>query len=329
MIRLAIALCLAAPMAFAEPILAIDVTPAAGEELGDSFAVAKSAGATATSVSVFWDEIEPTAGAYAPKDNWPLAVNALFPWTGFDFTLTFSAVDTVTDRRPPDLQGLAWDDTAVITRFAAHVDTMLMRLKSLPFIAVAVGNEVDVLIGTDAGAAAYTAFFVAARTHIHTMRPDLPVGTKLTFGGLMSNPARWTPLIAASDVVMVTYYPLSADFSIRSPDEAEADIDALVDLAAGKPLWLMETGYPSEGCNASENGQRDFAMALTKAVDRHKGSIALMSWTFLTDLPQEKVDELTTYYGVPGDCFARYLRSLGLRRIDGSAKPAMAVFSSD
>jgi hypothetical protein len=325
MMRLvAVILCLA-HAALAEPVLSIDITPAAGEDLGDAFAAARAVGASTTSVSVLWDDIEPSTGTYAPHDNWPAAVNAVFPWTGFDFTLTFSPIDTVTDRRPADLQGLPWDDPAVISAFTAHIDTMLQRLQSLHFIAVSVGNEVDALLTTDADAAAYTRFFIAARDHLHMVRPDLPVGTKLTFAGLMANPARWAPLIAASDAVMVTYYPLGADFHIRDAANASADIDALVALAAGKPLWLMETGYPSEGCNADEAGQTRFATELVAAMQRHHPAIALVSWTFFTDLSQDQVSAMTTYYGVDDDCFARYLRTLGLRRIDGTAKPALAV----
>lgn len=316
-------LCLMAGMAVAEPVLSIDVTPADGEGLIDALEAAKAAGATATSVSILWDEVEPEAGIYAPKDNWPVLVNALFPWTGLDFTLTFSPADTVTDRRPADLQGLAWDDPQVIARFNGHAGMMLQRLKSLRFIALAVGNEVDTLITTEAGAAEYTRFFIAVRGHLKTLRPDLPVGVKLTFGGLTVNPDRWAALISASDAVMVTYYPLNADFSIRPAGAAADDIDRLVALAAGKPLWLMETGYPSEGCDASEAGQTEFAGELRAAMERYPDAIALLSWTFLTDLSPDRTQDLVAYYGVGGDCFARYLRSLGLRRIDGSVKPAL------
>jgi hypothetical protein len=314
-----------AHMALAEPILSIDITAAAGEDLGDAFAAARAVGATTTSVSILWDDIEPTRGTYAPHDNWPAAVNAFFPWTGFDFTLTFAPIDTLADRRPADLKGLPWDDPAVIDAFTAHIDTMLQRLQSLRFIAVSIGNEVDALLTTDADAAAYTRFFIAARTHLRRLHPDLPVGTKLTFAGLMDAPARWAPLIAASDALMVTYYPLGANFHIRDPAETATDIDALVTLAADKPLWLMETGYPSEGCNASETGQTRFAMELVAAMQRHPTAIALVSWTFFTDLPQDQVAELTAYYGLQDDCFARYLRTLGLRQVDGTAKAALGV----
>jgi hypothetical protein len=327
-VRAALAvLLLASSPAPAEPVLSIDVTAAAGEELGDAFGAAKALGATASSVSILWDEMEQEPGRYSPKDNWPALVNILFPWLGLDFTLTLSVVDTLEDRRPSDLRRRAWDDPLVAERFAVHAENMLLRLQSLRLVALAVGNEVDAHIVTDDDAAAYARFFGTARAHLKSLRPDLPVGVKLTFAGLTAHPERWRAVLDAADVVMVTYYPLAPDFSVRPASDVVGDIAQLVRIAAGKPLWIMEAGYPSAGCGSSEAAQADFAAALVAAT-RAEPDVALVSWTFLTDLSETDTARLAEYYRSSDDCFVRYLRSLGLRRHDGTEKPAAGLLAA-
>ncbi|MGL5009074.1 MAG: hypothetical protein ACRC6I_04280 [Paracoccaceae bacterium] len=316
-----------ATTAAADPILSIDITLAEGEEYPDAVAVIRAAGAGATSLSLFWDELEPTPGVYAPKDNWPAIANIYFPFTGLDFTLTFSVIDTVADRRPPDLQGLPWDDPLVIARFTAHLTAVLERLPNVPIIAIAVGNEVDAHLADPDDIAAYARFLAAARTHLATLRPGLPVAAKLTFSGLTADPARLQPILDAGDAAFFTYYPRAPDFSLRPPTDAPADLDRMIDLAAGKPLWLLEAGYPSDGCGTAPDGQAEFVREIKAAAMARGDEIALLSFTFLTDLPEAAVDDLTQYYGVPGDCFRRYLGSLGLRTAVGAPKPAFAALS--
>lgn len=323
--RALLALVLLPAVALADPILSIDVTVAEGEEVGDAFSAARSLGAQASSVTIFWDEMETRPGTYSPSDNWPAIANMLLPWTGLDFTMTLAVIDTLEDRRPPDLRDRAWDDPEVARRFAGHADEMLTRLQSLSLIGLAVGNEVDAHIATDADAAAYARFFASARAHLKTRRPDLPVGVKLTFFGLMADPDRWRAVIEDADVMMVTYYPLNPDFSVRPPSDVPGDLAWLVELARGKPVWLMEAGYPAAGCGSSEAAQAEFAQTLIQSA-RGKPGIALVSWTFLTDLPDADVARLAAYYRSGDACFAAYLQSLGLRRTDGSEKPAALKF---
>ena len=322
--NLVLALILATPAA-ADPLLSIDITLADGEDYPAAVRVVKDAGANATSLSLFWDDLETEPGVYAPKDNWPMIANLYFPATGLAYTLTFSVIDTVVDRRPPDLRGLAWDDPLVISRFSAHADAVLARMPRVHFKAIAIGNEVDAFLTNPADVAAYARFLVAVRDHLAKTRPGVPVAAKLTFSGLIGDPARLAPILQAGDAAFFTYYPLKPDFNLRPPTDATQDLDAMLELASGKPLWLLESGYPSNGCGAPEGGQEVFFKTLLAAVALHKEAVALVSATYLTDLPDSEVSGFSDYYGVGGDCFARYLGSLGLRQYDGTAKPALAA----
>lgn len=328
MIRAAALLALVATAAQADPILSVDITLAGGEDYGAAVQVIRDAGAQASSLSLFWDDLEPRPGVFAPEDDWPAIANVYFPTTGLQFTLTLSVIDTVADRRPADLHGMAWDDPAVIARFKAHATAVLERMPMVPLIAIAVGNEVDAHLTSDAEAQAYARFLTQARAHIATLRPGLPVAAKLTFAGLTANPDRWQPVLAAGDALFATYYPLSPDFAVRPLADVPGDLDRLLALAGGRPLWLMEAGYPSGGCGAPETAQRDF-VALMRAEAAARGdSVALLSFTYLTDLPDAEARAYAAYYGIEGDCFRRYLATLGLREADGTPKPALAALGA-
>lgn len=324
---LALLLGLLALPAAAEPLRGLDVNPAEGEGLGAAFGAALALGAEATSIAIYWDDLETVAGTYSPGgQDGPAVANRYLPPSGLRFLLTFAVIDTVTDRRPPDLRGLAWDDPEVVRRFLLHAEAVLARLPDLDVAAaLAVGNEADALLLTDEEAAAYARFLAAVAPRLRERRPGIPVGTELTFGGLLSDPARWAPALAASDALMVTYYPLDERFRVRPPEDVPGDVAAMLAVAGEKPLWLFEAGYPSGGCGGSQEGQAGFAAALLAATDRPE--VAAVNWTFLTDPSEATLDRLVAYYRLGDDCFRRYLATLGLRDQAGEPKPAAAVWA--
>jgi exo-beta-1,3-glucanase (GH17 family) len=74
--------------------------------------------------------------------------------------------------------------------------------------------------------------------------PNVPVTAVDTYGSLLSNPS----VIAASDIVMVNYYPF---WEQNALDEAIWKLDywhKLMQAEAGnKPVWVAEAGWPSGG----------------------------------------------------------------------------------
>jgi hypothetical protein len=327
MIRLAAILVWLAGHVLADPLLSVDITLAEGEDYGEAAAVILDMGADATSFSLMWDELETEPGAFPPIPSWAEATNDYFPTLGLQFTLTFSVIDTVADRRPEDLRDLPWDDPVVIARFAAHVGWVLNRMPDVQIIAIAVGNEVDAHLQTAEEVAAYARFLAAARAEIARLRPGVPVAAKLTFSGLTVDPARLQPIIDAGEAAFFTYYPFDAGFALRPPGDAAGDLDRMITMAQGKALWLLEAGYPSDGCGVPPDGQAEFVRALRASVATRADAVALVSFTFLTDLPEDVVNHLTGYYGVSDDCFRRYLSSLGLRQVDGTPKPGFAALA--
>ncbi len=325
MIRTALLALLAFPAA-AQPQLSLDITQADGETFDHAVAQVLQIGGTATSLSLMWDEGETADGTAITSPDWPAIANSYYPGVPLDLTLTFSVIDTVADRRPADLKALPWDDPRVIARFLAYADRVLDKMPDLTLRAISVGNEVDATLTTPQDIAAFARFLTAARSHIAARLPGLAFGTKLTFAGLAQTPDSLHPLISAGNALMLTYYPLTGDFHTRTLSDIAPNLDLMVTHAPGKPVYLMEAGFPSNGCGTDPGPATQAAFITT-----HLRETALrpafhhLSITFLTDLPPDSTDDLAACHRTDVACFRRYPGSIGLRNHDGTDKPAMTA----
>jgi hypothetical protein len=313
-------LALWAQVAGADPILSIAGTMAADQDYDRVLQALDDVGAEATTLTLMWDEME-VGGVYAPADDWPTIANIVYPANGLKIGLMIAVVDTVADRRPADLRDLPYDDPLVIARFTAFLTEVLARMPDVDLVSIGIGNEVDgVLRGQDWGE--YARFFTAAQDAALRLRPDVPVGMTMTAGGVFGPEAEHVRELAGlGSVWMVNFYPLLAGFEIADPAEVADELDGLLQAAGDKPVYLTEVGYPSGGCGASEAGQLAFTQNVLAYAQTHADRMPLVNLVWLHDLSDAEVDQYVGYYGVSGDCFARYLATLGLRTQDGEDKP--------
>ena len=160
--RLALALC-AVPVsvAAAEPVLSLAGTLPASCDDDATLAAIDGIGAEATSLTLFWDELE-RDGRHAADPDRPAIAEAVYPARGTAIHLTFLVIDTVADRRPADQKGLPWDNPRVVARFEAFLGELLDRMPGTRLLGVALGNEVDGVLTPEAYPA-YARSFDAAR----------------------------------------------------------------------------------------------------------------------------------------------------------------------
>jgi hypothetical protein len=284
----------------------------------------RDAGAHASFESATWSDLETTAGATK-------LINAVNDdaQRGEVVLVTIKVIDTTVRATPADLGAAAFDAPAVIQRFHALID----RLR--PTFAghvryLAIGNEVDAYLGAHPTTAEpYQRFYAGAVSYVHSVLPGVAVGVTSTFAGA-SGPGAGTvaALNRSSDVVVLTYYPLGPRFVPRPPSTATGDIASMVGLAGGKPVVLQEVGYPSDPVlSSSEDAQAQFVTAVIGAWRAAGPAIPMLNWFALGDFNPELCSTFTVYYGLPNDRnFGAYLCSLGLRRVDGAAKPAWDAF---
>lgn len=293
--------------------------------------LARSVGVTETSLSLAWDDLEPTPGAFASP--WVAAAAAYYPDRGMRLTLVVHAIDTTADRRPKDLRTLPWDDPAVVDRYAAVVKWVLDRTKRVPLAALSLGNEVDVRLGADAKAwAAYTRLVREVRRRVKAAHPDLVVGVKVTAAGLLADgPARALADAADLDAVFATYYPLDDGFRVRDPATVATTFAALATAGGKRPVYLLEVGCPSgDGCESSPDLQWQFVEAVFVAWDAHAARVPVVSFCWMHDQAPAAVDGMTAYYGLASPAFRAFLGTLGLRAREGPGrdKPAFTALTA-
>ncbi len=315
-----------------ERILSIDLTWAGNSDFGEAFVLAQSVGMQATNISLQWDELEPTPGNYTDPDAWLRNANAFFPAQNVSVSLMVGFVDTNNLRLPSYLSGKSFDDPEVIERFKRLLDYVFKQLPDLELTSLSVGNEIDGYLGTDEKLwREYTNFFGEVSTYAKTKRADLIVGGKLGFGGLTGSAYELSSeLVEISDAVMLTYYPLEADFTVKNPEVVFEDFAKLLARFPDKPIYILEAGYPSSALlNSSEEKQAVFVQNVFHAWDEHAARIKLIDFLWLHDIASELVDELGGYYGLNDEKFKAYLATLGLRTFDGQDKLAFKTLQEE
>lgn len=313
-------------------ILAIDVTDPANGDYDASVTKALDAGAQALSLSLYWDEIETAPEEYAPDPNWLEIANTYYPTHNIAVDLVLNPIDTNQNRVPADLQGLPLDDPEVIARFNKLQDYVFSQIPDLKIVAFSIGNEIDGYLGTDAEKwAAFTAFYAKTSAHTRSLRPDLVIGTKGMFGGMVGSSASYFQTINEhSDAIFVTYYPLNDDFTVREPDTVHEDFGEIITLYPVKDIYFLELGYPSsEVCNSSEAKQAEFIAETFHAWDTYAGQIKIINFAWLNEIPASSIKSLENYYGFSDKGFSAYLGSLGLLNEDGSEKMAFEQLKAE
>lgn len=320
--------CAQRPVPKGERLLSVDLTISSDDDFGKAFTLAHSVGMQVTSLSLAWDELEPSPNHYGSDPNWPKIANDFYSQQGVAISLALTPIDTNNLRLPPYLKDKAFDDPEVIERFKRLLDYVFSQLPDLELTSLAIGNEIDGYLGTNQQLwQEYTRFFQETSAYARTKRPGLLVGSKLGFGGLTNEAHTLSAdLIRASDVVMLTYYPLNGDFTVKNPEVVHEDFAKLVALFPDKPIYMLEAGYPSSPLlGSSEEKQADFVHEIFRAWDTQAEHIKLLDFLWLHDIPPAVVEELGEYYRLEDEKFLAYLATLGLRTFDGKDKEAFKV----
>lgn len=311
------------PLPKGQRILELDANPPEEGDYDQAMNLAQELGAESIRLSVYWDEIEIEPGLYQPDPNWLAIANQYYSAQGFSISLVISVLDTTEIRLPDDLEGKEFSDPEVISRFQGLLEYVHTQLPDVKLISLAIGNEIDGVLGNDPDAwQAYQIFYDSCADFAGEKFPGVPVSTKVTFEGLIGPMKKETlAIFENSEVVMTTYYPLQGDFLVKDPETIHQDFQILVDLFPDKQIHITEIGYPSSEVNdSSQSKQARFIQEMFLAWDEHADQIPVLSYSWLSDLPAESVTALESYYGLKNQAFGEFLRSLGLRTYPGSGE---------
>ncbi|MGB1103064.1 MAG: T9SS type A sorting domain-containing protein [Crocinitomicaceae bacterium] len=261
------------------------------------------------------------------------AVNWVYPYYDLRVEMTIAITNTVEKETPSDLIDTPYDDPLLIERFKIMLDTLFAHIPDVDLMVLNIGNETDILFGTNEDE--YAAFGVfldsivpyAKSRYADLYDKELTIGAIMTLHGLISDDRG--PLCAAlnerTDVISTTYYPLDFDFTMQDPEVVFEDFDALIEAYSDSEqlIYFSECGYASsETCNSSEEQQAHFFSNVFEAWDLHMDRIKYLTIFKLTDWTEADVIAFGEYYDIDDPIFLEYLRTLGVRDEFGDFKLA-------
>lgn len=306
--------------------LAVNI-PEGGTEkdLVQGLLTSKSLGVHFAFVGYKWHDLEPKPGTFElQKVDQALGG---FASLGFHACIVIQTLDTNNRTLPADLQDKPFDSAAMRARFDALLDALAARLTDM-VDCVLLANEADIYLKAHPEElAAFAGFAERGRERLRSLRPGLAAGVAVTFDNLRDRPQLVERLNRAMDVICFNYYPLGPRMKVRPVAEVGADFDKMVHAAGDKPLLFKEIGYPAAPLlGSSDQQQAAFVDAVFDAAERHAARIRVFNFFLLYDFDSRFLETLTKYYGSHDPSFVAYLGTLGLKRADGTPRPAWTRF---
>jgi len=305
--------------------IAVDVSMASDNDYNKAFELAKEVGLERVGLFQNWDTIEPSPEKYSGQ--WLSIADNYYPAQNVSLDLTIAVIHTNHSTVPEDIRNKPLNSPEVISRFKALLDFVFSQMPQTSFSSFVISSESDIYFGTDETKwEEFESFYKEIVSYIHSKKPSIPVTTEFTFNGLtgqMKNKAQ--TINKLSDVIGVSYYPLTEDFSfnVKDPSSVRDDFHTIVAAYPDKPIIFYQLGYPSSGyIKSSEEKQAMFIAEVFRVWDKHSDSIKMIDFTWLHDLSPATVDDMTGVYGISSRGFKEFIGTLGLRSYDGRDKPA-------
>ncbi len=320
------------PIPKGDRILGIQVNTAEDNNYDKAFNIAKSAGIQSVALSLNWKDIEISPGEYKLEPNFLAIANQYYPPQKVKIDLIIRSIDTNGSQVPNYLKNIPFDNPIVAEKFNKLMDYVFSQIPDVDLNFLAIGNEIDLGIGKNEEIyKQYETFYRVVKGYIKTKKPNLKVSVVSTLYGLTKNvPEQLKNINQNSDIIIVTYYPLNDDFTVKDPAVMDLEISKLIKIYSSKTIYFSEIGYPSSSVlKSSESKQRDFIVEVFKIWDKYISSIKYISFLWLTDRPSSEIEGFTVYYGLSSKNFKEYLKTLGLRTNKGEDKEAFIVLKAE
>lgn len=316
----------------------LDTNPSSS--FNTNISLAKAAGSTYMILGLGWNQIEAStpndcgsAGTYVDPGNALATFNSLLPTSGIKLSLSILPVSTNLNLMPSSLSSANFDDPLVVCRFQKMLSFVFSKIPNVELVSMQFGNEIDSYSAATQLSfwSQYWGLFTQASVTAKSLRPGLKTSIVSTMHGATGqslNPLAQGGLqqiYNSADIVVVTYYPLNSNFTVKNPDVVDSEIGSLVTLYPSKPIYFNEIGYQSGSTYdaSSEDLQKQFVTRVFKTWDKYPNQILKMSFLRLNDVSLSAAQSTANTYGLTGNNqFIEYIQTLGLRTYDGRDKQA-------
>ena len=161
---------------------------------------------------------------------------------------------------PKDLQKKRWTRPELLLQFDETAQK-LAAVGATDIKWISIGNEADVYLAEhDDEVDDFLKFYEQAAKTARRYFPNAKIGITVTFDGLTEKRKDLTAkLVAASDGVFLTYYPVTPRLTLKNDTQIAQDMTALLAAYPAKEIYFQELGYPSaEKIGSSEGQQADY-----------------------------------------------------------------------
>ena len=172
------------------------------------------------------------------------------------------------------------------------IDFVLSKIPDIQLVTFSIGNEIDIYLNTNEKWDEYIEFFQQTKQYIKSFVPDVPIGSKATFGGFTNTDTlKLNELNYYSDAIFVTYYPLKANYDVKDPIVVYDDFNTITSMFSDKNIYFHEVGYPSSSkINSSEVKQSEFIENVLNAWNQHEDHINMINIVWLHDISDEELE---------------------------------------
>lgn len=306
--------------------LAVNVSVNGGaKELVDSILEERRLGCNLMASSAKWGDLEVSPDTFRLNKLRADLFGAI--QAGFTPVLTLQTIDTNNKTVPVDLMSEPWDSPKMLRRERLFLQALVDVLPS-QIGAVMLGNEVDAYLalhGDEIGP--YLKFLQNGREVLKAARPGIQVGVTTEFSALSKQGEMISLLHRGMDIVSMTYYPLTSDFSVQPVGGVGSQFDQMLAVSGDQRLYIQEAGYPASSLlSSSDAKQARFVDAVFDAMAKHGDKLFGVCFFLLVDFNDKFVDGLVRYYGLHTDRFRAMLSTLGFKKQDGTPRPAWDEF---
>lgn len=310
-----------------ERSLWIDITMSKENNYNNAFAKAKELWISFVPLSLSWDDIEISKNNY--KNDYLSIANSFYPKNNTKLALNISPIDTNNLRLPKDLKNKEFNDKEVIDRFKKVLDYIISETKDIDFVSISIWNEIDSYLWNDKEKwKGYEIFFKETSQYLKSKKKWIKVWTKIRFDSLDKYEIK--SINKYSDVLMITYYPLNADFTVKNISNINKDFEKLKKLFPKKEIQILELWYPSwKYTNSSEDKQSKFFSEVFKSWDKNKDVIKVINIDWLHDKSQKDIEYFEKYYWLKDKVFADFLWTLWIMNNDWTNKKSFDTIKKE
>jgi hypothetical protein len=238
--------------------------------------------------------------------------------------VTIDVVDRRVAHRPASLAQSAWDSAQSIEAIEDLGQQLLSHTGSDVTVFI-LGRDADVYVAThESEAAPFAKFASAAVATFSTGMNSSRAAVGVSFASEPSMRGRYADLVQLGNAVAFSYAPDLGKASIANAGSPALDLDTMVAIASGKPIYLSGVSFTSAASlGASALAQAQHVEGLFAALGPRRADFPLVNVARLHDLTEVACSAYASEQGLgPDDPELGYVCASGMRDPSGAAKQA-------